>query len=348
MSTSRSFALRACRGAGLGLVAGAVADAALGDPARWHPVAGFGRLAGALERVMWRDSRRAGAAYTLVCVGGALAFGRLAQGGAGSAPARRPAATAAATWGVLGARSLGSEALRIDAALGRGGLEAARALVPRLCGRDPASLDAAGIVRATVESVAENTSDAVVAPLFWGAIAGPAGLLGYRVVNTLDAMVGHHSARYERFGLVPARLDDLANFVPARLTGLLVAAAAPLVGGSALAALRAMRTDGGKHPSPNSGRCEAAFAGALGVQLGGTNRYRAGVDDFRVEHRPQLGTGSAPQRSDIARAVRLQRVVSAAAVVLAAAAGLTKCGTWLGADPQRARAEASDSERLSA
>jgi adenosylcobinamide-phosphate synthase len=301
----------------LGLVVGAAADAVSGDPRRWHPVAGFGRLAGVLESAMWRPSRARGAAYTAVCVGGAVVAGRIAAGG--TRAARRGLVTAVATWAVVGGRSLGVEALAIDAALARGDLDGARSLLPRLCGRKPAGLDEAGIVRATVESVAENTSDAVVAPLLWGAVAGPAGLLGYRAVNTLDAMVGHRSERYERFGWASARADDVANFVPSRLTGLLASLAAPVVGGEVGAALRVLRADGGRHPSPNSGRCEAAFAGALGVRLGGTNTYAAGPYADRVEHRPHLGTGRSPQRRDIARAVRLQRTVTAVTVVLSAA-----------------------------
>lgn len=319
-----------------GLLAGAAADAAFGDPRRWHPVAGFGSFAGSLERVMWRPSRGAGAAYTALCVGLAVVAGRLAGGRRGTLG--RAAVTGVATWVVLGGRSLGAEAMRIDTALASGDLDGARELVPRLCGRDPNSLDEAGIIRATVESVAENTSDAVVAPLMWGAVAGPAGLLGYRAVNTLDAMVGHRSERHLAFGWASARLDDVANFAPARLTGLLAVAAAPLVGGSSTAALRVMRADGGRHPSPNSGRCEAAFAGALGVRLGGTNTYSTNRYDVRIEHRPQLGTGCPPVREDIARAVRLQRAVTGATVVIAAATAAVM---------QRVGSNAFDSERVS-
>ena len=125
-------------------------------------------------------------------------------------------------------------------------------------------------MRATVESVAENTSDAVVAPLLWGAVAGVPGLLGYRAVNTLDAMVGHLSARYARFGWASARADDVANAVPARVAALLAAAAAPVVGGEPRGALSAWRRDAHRHPSPNAGPVEAAFAGALGRRLGGS------------------------------------------------------------------------------
>ncbi|MEO6712981.1 MAG: cobalamin biosynthesis protein, partial [Mycobacteriales bacterium] len=279
-----------------GLAAGAALDAAFGDPQRFHPVAGFGLLAGRAERLLWRPSRAAGAAYTVLCIAGALVAARVAAGGSHSR--RRTAGVAAIAWGVLGARSLGAEALRIDDALGRGDIGAARELLPRLCGRDPAALSEAEIVRATVESVAENTSDAVVAPLLWGALAGAPGLAGYRAVNTLDAMVGYRSARYETFGWAAARLDDLANVVPARLTALLTMAAAPAVGGDPRTTLRVTRADGRNHPSPNSGWCEAAFAGALDVRLGGRNVY-----GDRVEDRPYLGGGRAPRREDIARAV---------------------------------------------
>ena len=158
-----------------------------------------------------------------------------------------------------------------------------------MCGRDPAGLDAASLARAVVESVAENTSDAVVAPLVWGAVAGLPGLAAYRAVNTLDAMVGYRTPRHANFGWAAARLDDAANWVPARLTGLLAAACAPAAGGRAASTLHAMHRYGGRHPSPNAGRCEAAFAGALGVRLGGTNVYAG-----HTEHRPALGDGRAP------------------------------------------------------
>jgi adenosylcobinamide-phosphate synthase len=194
-------------------------------------------------------------------------------------------------------------------------LTAARTRLPHLCGRDPEALDHAEIVRATVESVAENTSDAQVAPLFWGAVAGLPGLVGYRAVNTLDAMVGHRSAKYERFGTASARLDDVANLVPSRLTAMFTVATAPLVDGDARGALRAWIRDGGKHPSPNSGQCEAAMAGALGVQLGGRNVYRG-----RAETRPAIGSGPRPAVSDIRRAARLSGAVSLAALGFAVAA----------------------------
>ena len=169
------------------------------------------------------------------------------------------------------------------------------------------------MARATIESVAENTSDAVVAPLLWGAVAGPAGLLGYRAVNTLDAMVGHRSPRYARFGWAAARLDDLANLVPARVTALLAATHDPRP------ALRAWRRDAPHHPSPNAGAVEAAFAGALGVRLGGVNRYGDEVQD-----RGFLGDGRAPEPSDIGQATRLAERVSLMALALAALAATAR------------------------
>jgi adenosylcobinamide-phosphate synthase len=245
------------------------------------------------------------------------------------------AAAALAVWAVTGARSLHHEAERAMVALARNDLPAARRVLPSLCGRDPAGLDATELTRAVIESVAENTSDAVVAPLLWGAVAGLPGLAAYRAVNTLDAMVGYRSSRYLRYGWASARLDDVANWVPARVTAALTIACAPVivkallpgtsaqsppaegrlvrgpVQGSA-SALRAALRDGPRHPSPNAGRCEAAFAGALGLRLGGTNVY-GGV----AEVRPELGEGRAPEPDDIRRAIRLSRAVTASATALA-------------------------------
>jgi adenosylcobinamide-phosphate synthase len=169
------------------------------------------------------------------------------------------------------------------------------------------------MARAVIESVAENTSDAVVAPLLWGAVAGIPGLVAYRAVNTLDAMVGHRSARYLNFGWASARLDDAANWVPARVTAALTAACAPLVTkASPRQVIDTVRRDGGHHPSPNAGRCEAAFAAALGVRLGGTNVY-GGV----AEARPGLGVGRAPDPEDIRHAIVLSRAVTVSATALA-------------------------------
>jgi adenosylcobinamide-phosphate synthase len=299
-----------------GIVAGVVLDALLGDPRRGHPVALFGRAASRAEARMWADSRARGAVFAAAAVGPVLAAG--AALGWLARRDRFPAAAAAAvtavvTWTVLGGASLGGEAAAIARLLEAGDLAAARRRLPALCGRDPDGLDVDGITRAVVESVAENTCDAVVAPLAWGAVGGLPGLLAHRAVNTLDAMVGHHSPRYERFGWAAARLDDLAAFGPARLTALLALAAAPAVGGSARDGLRVLRRDGARHPSPNGGRCEAAFAGVLGIQLGGVNVYGG-----RTEVRGPLGDGPPPRPADIGRAITLSRLITAAAAVLAA------------------------------
>ncbi|MGW5363408.1 cobalamin biosynthesis protein [Actinopolymorpha pittospori] len=318
----------------LGLLLGAGLDALVGDPRRGHPVAAFGRTATALESRLWADNRVRGVAHVLACVGTTAVAGTLVAKASRSAPLR-VTTVALSTWAVLGGTSLGREGAAMGALLERGDLAGARERLPHLCGRDPAALDAPELARATVESVAENTSDAVVAPLFWGAVAGVPGLLAYRAVNTLDAMVGHRNPRYERFGWAAARLDDLANLVPARLTGLLAAALAPLVGGSPAVALRIMRRDGAKHPSPNAGRCEAAFAGALGVRLGGRNVYYGD----RVEERGLLGDGSPPETADIARAVRLSRTVGVASVALAAGA------CWLRSSRRSRGTERSRSRR---
>lgn len=299
---------------GVGLALGAGLDAVLGDPRRGHPVAGLGRLAGALERRMYRPGRLAGLGYTAVAVGVPTAAAGLAALATRHRPVARAATVAVTTWAVLGGRSLRAEATGLAGELAAGRLDGARERLPALCGRDPAALDAGGLARATVESVAENTSDAVVAPLFWGAVAGLPGLVAYRVVNTLDAMVGHRSPRHERFGWASARLDDLANLLPARGTAALtVLVAGPAAGGSAAGALRAWLRDGGRHPSPNAGRPEAAMAGALGVRLGGRNVY-----DGRVETRPELGDGPRPAPADIGRAVRVSAAVGAVATALAA------------------------------
>jgi adenosylcobinamide-phosphate synthase len=306
------------RGRAAGLLAGVVVDALLGDPRRGHPVAVFGAGAARLERAWWADSRPRGAAHAGVLVGGVVVGGVALERVVARSPVATAAVTALATWAVLGGRSLAGEGAALAAELAADDLGAARRRLPSLCGRDPEALDADGLARAALESVAENTSDAVVAPLVWGAVAGVPGLVGYRAVNTLDAMVGHLSARHARFGWASARADDVVNAVPARLAALLTAAAAPLVGGHPAAALAAWRHDARRHPSPNAGPVEAAFAGALGRRLGGRTVYPYGVQE-----RPTLGAGPAPRVPDLLRAVRLSRVVTAgAALVAAGLAGL--------------------------
>ncbi|MFC5722476.1 cobalamin biosynthesis protein [Streptomyces gamaensis] len=304
-----------------GAALGHLGDLAFGDPRRGHPVAAFGRAAQAVERRLWRDHRGRGALHTLVCAGGtALGAALLARTVRTRlpAPARVPAEvalTAVATWAVLGGTSLGREARSVAKALEAGDLDAARERLPHLCGRDPQALDGQQIARAVVESVAENTSDAVVGALVWGALVGVPGLAGFRAVNTLDAMVGHKSPRYRRFGWASARLDDAVGWPGARLTAVL----AVLAGPDPRTAWRVARRDAARHPSPNAGPVEAAFAGALGVRLGGTLAYGG-----RVEHRPVLGAELRPvEVADIERAVRLSRRVALLALGVAAGARTT-------------------------
>ncbi|GGK61530.1 cobalamin biosynthesis protein [Nocardia camponoti] len=296
--------------AALGLVIGFGLDRVVGDPRRWHPVAGFGSAAIALEKRTYADSRTAGVVHEAIAVGSVVALGALAaRGGLVS--------TALATWTVLGGRSLAKTGHAMADRLESGDLAGARELLPSLCGRDPSVLGADGLARAALESIAENTSDATVAPLVWGALAGVPGLLGYRAINTLDAMIGYRNDRYENFGWAAARVDDVANLAPARLTGFLTATLAPLVGGTFAESLTAWRRDAGNHPSPNAGVVEASMAGALGVQLGGRTQYRHGV-----ELRPVLGDGPPPQVADLRRAVRMSEAVQVAALGVAVAAQL--------------------------
>ena len=194
----------------VGVLAGYLADLALGDPERGHPVAVFGQAAARLERFTYRDSRIAGVAHVGLLVGALGLLGAALQRAAGRGIGSI-VATAAATWISLGGTSLARTGLSMAELLERGDVEAARRLLPSLCGRDPARLDGAGLTRAALESVAENTSDAQVAPLLWAAVGGVPAVLGYRGINTLDAMIGHRSPRYLRFGWAAARLDDLAN-----------------------------------------------------------------------------------------------------------------------------------------
>lgn len=314
----RAERVRADRVFAYGAALGFLGDLVAGDPRRGHPVAAFGRAAGALERRLWRDDMASGAVYAALCAGGAVGAAALAGRAVRSHGALSVALTAAATWSVLGGTSLAREARLVGAALEAGDLDAARARLPHLCGRDPRGLDADAIARAVVESVAENTSDAVVGALVWGGLAGVPGLVGFRAVNTLDAMVGHKSARHLRFGWASARLDDLVGYPGARLT----AALAVLAGPSPRTALRVWRRDARLHPSPNAGPVEAAFAGALRRRLGGTLSYAG-----RIEHRPLLGPGlPPPTAADIPRAVRLSRRVCALALAAAVLTSRLRAG----------------------
>jgi adenosylcobinamide-phosphate synthase len=210
-------------------------------------------------------------------------------------------------WTTLALRGLDQTAAEVEQALGAGRDDLARLAMPALVGRDPAALDREGMVRATIESVAENCSDGVIAPLFYLFIGGPAAAVAYKAVNTLDSMIGYRDDRYLYFGRAAARIDDAVNFVPARMTALGLAAAAALTLGRGGAALRVCRTDARKHVSPNAGFPEATIAGALGIELGGDAIYGG-----EVEHRARLGRSEhVPQVADIAKARRLVRLALA-------------------------------------
>lgn len=302
-----------------GLALGFLADRVLGDPARAHPVAAFGQVAAAVESRAYADSRLRGSLVTGGLVATTLLGGVVLDRVTRSRPVLHTLVTSIATWTVLGGTSLDREAGRVDGLLAAGDLPAARDQLTHLVGRDTQQLDQGEVARATIESLAENTSDAVVAPLVLGAFGGVGALLGYRAANTLDAMFGHRSPRYERFGWAAARLDDVLNLPGSRLTAVLAAALAPTVQGSSKEAVRAWLRDSPGHPSPNAGPVEAAFAGALGVRLGGTNDYEG-----RMEQRVQLGTGRAPRAADIGPARALARRVDIAALLVTVALVATR------------------------
>jgi adenosylcobinamide-phosphate synthase len=306
----------AARAAGLG--AGFALDLAFADPQRHHPVALFGTLARRLEHSTYADSRARGAAYSAALVGGTAAATLGARAGLLRLPGVGPVMaelglTTAATFVALGGTSLVREGDAMAGLLDRGDLPGARQRLSHLCARDATHLTEPDLARATVESIAENTSDAVVAPLFWGSLLGAPGLLAYRAANTLDAMVGYRSPRFERFGWASARLDDWLNLIPARLAAFLV-----FIVTGRRETLTTWRRYARLHPSPNAGPVEAAYAGALGVRLGGSNTYE-GV----TEQRGVLGDGREVAVADVARANRLSRQVSAAALFTAAGLALT-------------------------
>jgi adenosylcobinamide-phosphate synthase len=291
----------------LGAAAGLALDRLAGEPplpARLHPVAVFGAGVAALERRIYDDRLGPGAALAAAGVGAAAVAG---------AALRSPAA---ASYLSASGRGLHEAALAVADALDAGDLVGARGRLISLVGRDPSHLDEAAIARAVVESVAENTTDAVVAPALWTVVAGPVGAFVHRAGDTLDSMVGYRDDRYRRFGTASARLDDVLAWVPARATAALVALARPR---RANAVARAVRRDAGRHPSPNAGVAEAAFAAALDLRLGGgENRYGG-----HTEVRPALGEGRAPGRTDVRAAVALSRHVTWLLAGLLAGSALT-------------------------
>ena len=280
---------------GLGAGAGVVVDAVVGEPPlAWHPVAKFGSAMTALERRTYRDTRGAGAVHLSIALGAAIAVGLGARRLLGPF-----LATASAVALASAGRMLDEEALGIADHLEAGDVPTARVALRALAGRTPDDLDESEIARAVIESVAENSVDAVVSSIMWGVVGGAPAVLAHRATNTLDAMIGHHSERYEHFGWASARLDDVLNFVPARVAAAAVALCRPR---SSQLVIDTIRRDASQHPSPNGGVIEAAYAAALGVKLGGVNRYG---DD--VEDRGTLGDGRPPMATDIRAAVSLRR-----------------------------------------
>jgi adenosylcobinamide-phosphate synthase len=258
-----------------------------------------------LEELTYRDSRPAGAVHTAIGVIAAIAVGEMATRILG-----RHAATTATVAVCVAGRMLADEASKVLDAVDACNLDTARERLPTLVGRDPHDLTEEEIVRAVIESVAENTIDAVVASIFWATIGGAPAVLAHRAINTLDAMIGHRNQRYQNFGWAAARLDDIANYLPARLAALGIAVLAPT---RARHIRRVVTEDAPKHPSPNGGVIEAAIAAALDVQLGGVNRY-----GDQIEDRGTLGGSRPPTTTDARRAIRLTNQLGAVAAGLAA------------------------------
>jgi adenosylcobinamide-phosphate synthase len=300
------------------LLTGLALDLLLGDP-RWlpHPVAGFGRAAQVLERLFYRPRRLAGAVYCAAAV-------VLAAGVAWASVFWLPQPWTNIYWvfSLLALRGLDRESWRVLQTLEAEGLAAARTALGRIVGRDTAELDETGVMRAALETVAENLNDAVVAPLFYLALAGPVGMAVYKAVNTLDSMVGYRHELYREFGWASARLDDAANYIPARLSAGLVWAAALLLGKDFRQSIRVTLRDARRQPSPNSGFPEAAFAGALGVQLGGLNFY-GGV----ASRKEYLGDPLRPLDGEAFRGAR--QLLYAAGGLAAGAAALWLPWEWV-------------------
>ncbi|WP_314945027.1 adenosylcobinamide-phosphate synthase CbiB [Bradyrhizobium cosmicum] len=284
-------------------------DALLGWPS-WlfarigHPVTWLGRLIGAIDTVWNRTSgspafrRTAGLAGALLVIALSVTVGWTLQSLLASGWVQIVLAGVLA-WPLLALRSLHDHVAAVAHPLMGGDVAAARHAVSRIVGRDPAALDEAGIARAAIESLAENASDGIVAPVFWGALFGLPGILGYKAINTLDSMIGHRTERHEAFGWAAARIDDVANFIPARLTGVLFVLLAP----RRFEALSCMTRDARRHRSPNAGWPEAAMAGALGVRLSGPRIYHGSTTN-----EPWLNEGARdPLAADIGEGLTVYR-----------------------------------------
>ena len=298
-------------------------DAAVGDP-RWfpHPVRWMGLIVDWYDRRVHQlllspaKQRMAGVFLAVVLPTGAYAAGAvLIWLGSTVDPLWGSAATVLLAWTTLAARDLIDHVVSVQRALQAVSLIEARAAVAKIVGRDTEEMDESDIVRATVETIAESTADGIMAPLFYLVLGGAPLALAYKAISTLDSMIGHLDDRYRWFGWASARLDDAANFLPARITALLLVLSAGIVSRSWPAVRQAWRIlvrDGSHHPSPNSGRPEAAMAGALGVQLGGINRY----DGLPIE-RPCLGDPDHPlTRAHIGMALTLMLWTSLTGVLL--------------------------------
>lgn len=293
------------------LIIGSIVDFILGDPRElWHPVQGIGWVISRLEKILRRlfpvgraGERWAGAVLVvltlLVSVGVPallLFFLSLVH------PLLSFLLSCIFCWQLLAARSLRTESLKVEEALEKEGLEAGRRAVSMIVGRDTRDLTEEGVIKAAVETVAENTSDGVTAPLFYMILAGPLGGFAYKAVNTMDSMVGYNNEKYQYFGTCAARLDDAANFIPARLSALFMTAAAFLAGYDGKNAWRILKRDRKKHKSPNAAHTEAVMAGALDVQLAGDAWYFG-----KLVRKPFIGDGIRPiERQDIRRACRLE------------------------------------------
>lgn len=282
----------------LAMLAGLALDAALGEPRRAHPLVAFGRLAQAIESRLHRHRRSAGVLAWCVAVLPPVALVALASHALATTSVWGATAfSAVVLYLAVGHRSLGEHARAVESALRDGVLDAARHAVGRMVSRDTGALDASQVAAAATESVLENGSDAVFGALFWFVILGAPGAVLYRLSNTLDAMWGYRTPRHERFGWAAARIDDVLNYIPARLTAITYA----LLGDTARA-LRCWRIQAPHWDSPNAGPVMAAGAGALRVRLGGPAPYHG-----TWEPRPALGEGDDASAASIASALRLVR-----------------------------------------
>lgn len=292
-------------------------DLALGDPRwNWHPVRLIGRSAAWTEGVTRRmlpSPGAAGCATVIVTIGSAVIVTLALVGGSHAIwPWLGDAVSIIMLYTTFSARDLAGHAMKVYWALAGGDMEGARKSVGMLVGRDTHELDEAGVARAATESVAENTVDGVTAPLFFAVLAGPAGAMAYKAVNTMDSMFGHRNERYEKFGWAPARLDDAANYIPARITAVVIFLCAGFLGMNAARSISTVARDGHRHRSPNSGAPEAAFAGALGVRLGGVSHYRG--QETRLPH---IGEAVEPlEKKHVRSAVRLMYAVCLLSAVL--------------------------------